>query len=122
MPNKTDLDRIIEYGIQGVPELRPEERRKWLGEFRERVILGLTIEQTYMEEAPSHVEKALKDRDAKLVIVNHNIAMNVIGKYMQIAKKANKEFKSIATDSQEAMGLVVVSDEAVEREDVEIKI
>lgn len=122
MQNKSKLDRTIEYGIQGIPELRPEERRKWLGEFRERVILGLTVEQSYMEEALYYAEDALNDRMAKVIIVNQNIAMDVIAKYMRLAKKIGKEFKSIATDNEEAMGVVVVSHEAVERENVEVEI
>lgn len=122
MTDKTNLEKTIEYAISGVPEIKAEEKRKWLGEFRERVILGLTMEQSYMKEATYYAEDALNDKKAEIVIVNQNIAMDVMSKYMKLSKITGKDFKSLATNNKEAMGIVVVSKQAVERENVEVKI
>lgn len=122
MADKTELQKIIEYGISGVPEIKAEEKRKWLGEFRERVILGLTMDQSRMEEAEGYVEDALKDHMADIVIVNQKIPMEIMSKYMRLAKDVGKEFKTVATNNEEAMGIVVVSGQAVERENVEVEI
>lgn len=122
MTDKTMLEKTIEYAISGVPEIKAEEKRKWLGEFRERVILGLTMEQSHMEEALYYVEEALEDNMSELIIVNQNMLMEMMSKYMSLAKNTGKRFKSVATNNKEAMGVVVVSSKAVERQNVEMEI
>lgn len=122
MPEKDELERTIEFALKGAPQLKPEEKRKWLGEFRERVILGLTPSQVLKTEAFSIVKKALEDREAEMLIVNHNIPMEITSRYMKLASEINKEFKSVATEAKEAMGLVVASRRAVDRENVLVEI
>lgn len=122
MSGKTELEKTLEYGIMGTPQIKPEEKRIWLGEFRERIILGLTMEQVRMMEAPYIVRKALKDPMAEILIVNNNIPMEITRNYMKLAREMDKEYKSMPTDAREAMGLVVVSRSAVERKDVLVDI
>lgn len=119
MTEKTELERTIEYAIRGAPQIKADEKRKWLGEFRERVILGLTIEQSHMKEAPDCVEDALKHNMADVIIVNQNMTAEMMSKYMRLAQNTGKRFKSVATNNEEAMGVVVASDKAVEIENVE---
>lgn len=119
MTDKTELERTIEYAIRGAPQIKVDEKRKWLGEFRERVILGLTMEQSHTKEALRHVEDALKHDMAEIIIVNQDMLMEVMTEYMKLAKVTGKRFKSVATDNEEAMGVVVASSKAVEIEDVE---
>lgn len=118
MSEKNELERTIEFALRGAPELKLEEKRKWLGEFRERIILGLTPEQVQKIEAIQVVREGLRDPMAEMLIVNNNIPMKITAKYMQLAKEMNKEYKSVATEHQEAMGLVVASRRAVDREEV----
>lgn len=122
MSDKSELEKTAQYAATGVPELKPDEKRKWLGEFRERVILGLTIDQVYRDEHITYVKKALEDSMAHILILNQKIPMNIVTKYMKLAKDADCDFKTVSTNSEKAMGLVVVSREAVERENVEISI
>ncbi|SNS49970.1 Uncharacterized protein YueI [Anaerovirgula multivorans] len=118
MSKKNELERTIEFALKGAPQLKPEEKRKWLGEFRERIILGLTPEQVQKVEAIHVVREGLKDPMAEMLILNNKVAMETTVKYMKLAKEMNKEYKSIATEYEEAMGLVVASRRAVDREKV----
>ncbi|WP_026478240.1 YueI family protein [Alkaliphilus transvaalensis] len=118
MPEQDELKKILDFALNGTPELKREEKKIWLGEFRERVIMGLPMEQVLTEDALPYVEEALGDPMAEMLIVNNRIPMGHMGKYMQLAKKMNKEYKSIAVDHKEAMGVVVASRRAVDREEV----
>ncbi|SES83524.1 Uncharacterized protein YueI [Natronincola peptidivorans] len=118
MSDKNELERTLEYALKGVPQIKPEEKRKWLGEFRERIILGLSVEQAKKTEALHIVKEGLKDSMAEMLIVNNNIPMETTSKYMKIAKEMDKEYRSVATDAKEAMGVVVASRTAVDRENV----
>ena len=120
MKDKSELERTVEYAFGGAPQIKPDEKRKWLGEFRERVILGLTIEQAYKPEAMDYVEDALKDKMAEIIIVNQKIPMEITSKYMKLAKEKDRECKIVLNDSGTAMGIVVASSEAVDRESVEV--
>jgi len=44
--------------------------------------------------------------------------MRIMTKYMQLAKRMNKEYKTMATNSSEAMGIVVASRRAINRNNV----
>ena len=55
---------------------------------------------------------------AEMLILNNKIPMDIAGRYMKLAKEMNKEYKSIATKHKEAMGIVVASRKAVERDNV----
>ena len=93
MKDKTELERTIEYAIKGVPEIKAQEKRKWLGEFRERVILGLTMEQSHMREAFHHVEDALKHDMAEFIIVNQNMSMEAMSNICALLKILVKDLK-----------------------------
>ncbi|AOY75587.1 YueI family protein [Clostridium formicaceticum] len=118
MSEKNELERTIEYALNGVPEIKIKEKRKWLGEFRERVVLGLTMQQAQKMEALNTVKEGLRDPMAEMLIVNNNMPIETTAKYMKIAKEMNKEYKSVATEHEEAMGVVLASRSAVDREDV----
>lgn len=118
MSKKTELERIIEYGISGVPELKAEEKRKWLGEFRERVILGLRRDQVTEIGAFNVVKEALRDSEAGMIIVNNNVPMDVNARYMGLAKEMKKDYKSVASNYDQAMGLVVAGLGPVNRSNV----
>lgn len=120
MADKSELEKTVEYAIGGIPQLKPDEKRKWLGEFRERVILGLTMDQAYKSEAKDYIKNALNDSMAEIIIVNQKIPMDIVSKYMKLAKDTDKEFKTVMTNNEDAMGIVVVSRKAVERENVEV--
>ena len=85
MTDKTELERTIEYAIRGAPQIKVDEKRKWLGEFRERVILGLTMEQSHTKEALRHVEDALK-HDMAEIIIQSICWMEVMSEYMKLHK------------------------------------
>ncbi|SCY87320.1 DUF1694 domain-containing protein [Alkaliphilus peptidifermentans] len=122
MSEKDELQRTVEFALKGTPELKAEEKKIWLGEFRERVIMALKIEDAKLMEGLLYTEKALEDSRAEMIIVNNKIPMKIMGKYMELAKRKNKEYKTINTDSKHAMGVVIASRMAVDRENVEQEI
>ena len=120
---KSELERTVERGIHGVPKLRPEEKRVYLGEFRERVIIALTPEEIHYEEALEVVEKAIKEEEAFRLIVNSKkVSTEYNRKYMHLARDNGREYKSYNPESKDAMGLVVVSQKAVNRDKIRVEL
>ncbi|MCD5413762.1 MAG: YueI family protein [Clostridiales bacterium] len=117
---KDELRRTVERGLGGMPEVKATERKKWLGEFRERVILGLTLKQCREEQSLHYVREVLKDSMADKLIVNNKIPMSIISKYMRLANEMEKDFISRVAQCEDAMGVVVASTVAIERENIDL--
>lgn len=119
MDNKSELEKTIEFALRGAPEIKREEKKKWLGEFRERIVYGLTVEAALQMESIYYIEKAMEDPEAEMLIVNNRLPSSIINNYMQLAKRLNCEYKSVETDFHGAMGVVVASPRAINRDTVE---
>lgn len=120
---KSELEQTLQRGIYGPPKIKGEEKKVYLGEFRERVIVALSVEEVFYDEAVKVAEEALQDPKAHRLIVNHNkLTSPWTKKYMALARKYDKEYKSFHTEEKEAMGLVVASREAVNRQNIRVKL
>jgi uncharacterized protein YueI len=118
---KSELEQTLQRGIYGPPKIKGEEKKIYLGEFRERVIVALSVDEVFYEEGVAVARDALKDPKADRLIVNHNKMTSRWSKeYMSLAQEFDKEYKSFQTQAREAMGLVVVSKEAVNRENIRV--
>ncbi|QXM06703.1 YueI family protein [Crassaminicella indica] len=114
MEKQSELEKYINYGLSGTPQIKADEKRRWLGEFRERVVFALTFEQINRKEAVKVVEEKCKDERVDKIIVESSVLDTVIEKFMDIAKKYNKDYKTV--DMQNTNGeiaLVLASSEAV---------
>lgn len=69
MQPKDKLQQYIEQGIYGAPELKKEERKQYLGQFRERVIKVLTQEQLQDSRYVDGMIQALQDPRAHSLYV-----------------------------------------------------
>ncbi|MBN4050685.1 DUF1694 domain-containing protein [Alkaliphilus sp. AH-315-G20] len=118
---KDELRKTVERGIGGVPEIKASEKKKWLGEFRERVILGLTVKQCSSECSLHYVREALKDAMAEKLIVNNGMSINTISKFMKLADEMEKNFISRPAQCDNAMGVVISSSVAVDRGNVDLE-
>lgn len=115
---KNKLEQTIAAGMHGAPEIKKEEKRTFLGVFRERVIMYLTQDQV-KETAlyPEFIEAFQHAKFAKMLI-NCATGRQFTAKYQKLAQKMKKPY-SIIADARyaEAAGLVAVSNDAA---DVEI--
>lgn len=117
-----ELKRTIEFGLHGAPELKLEEKKIFLGEFRERVIMALTREDAQRTLAMDRVQEGINDPDAEMIIVNNRIPIDIMSKYMKLAKTFNKEYKTVDSTSSKAMGVVIASRRAVDRENILVEV
>ncbi len=108
-------------GIYGKPEFKKEEKNRFLGEFKERVIRHLTYDQVVEPGTYSEILQAIKHPEAEKLIIDRNVDLDKAHDYIELAHQHNLSFKRI--DSPELKGdiaLVVASDDAVEVENREV--
>lgn len=113
--NKSKLEEKVIEGIYGEPELKREEKKRFLGEFKERVIRYLTYDQVMEPEIYPEILEAIRDPEAKELIIDRRVDLEAAHDYIKLASENDLSFRKI--DSPELKGdiaLVVVSDHAVE--------
>ncbi len=67
---KSNLEKTIAVGIHGTPQLKMDERRRFLGFFRERVIQAATFRQLTSKEGIQALVQAVHDQLANEVVVH----------------------------------------------------
>jgi uncharacterized protein YueI len=116
---KSELERTIQAGIQGAPNLRGEEKAQYLGEYRERVLRVLTRSQVWEKVVYPEIEEALKDPRAAMLVVHGDIKPQVVEKYRKLAQARGKPVTSRAdSDYSGETGLVVAARDAVDADEI----
>ena len=117
---KEELSKMISVGYGGVPELNREEKRNYIGEFRERVLFALTKDKIGNSKYYPMIEEVLKDKRAKKLLLNGNIISGSVHEYRVLAEKYNIIAKEIYDKHLTGnIALIVASDDAVDVENIE---
>jgi uncharacterized protein YueI len=120
--NKSELEKALTAGIHGAPEIKKDEKRHYLGVFREQVIAILSTKQIKEAVIYPEIAQALKDKRSAKLIINGSINNCFTKKYQLLSKKSNKPYTVVADpDYAENTGLVIASNEAVDIEHVDIE-
>ncbi|WP_408955190.1 YueI family protein [Natroniella sp. ANB-PHB2] len=116
---KSELERKVGVEAHGGLELKKGERNQYLGEFKERVLKALTITQVEEEGVYPEIITSTKDSAAKKLIIDSKVSSSAAKEYIKVARENNLSFKKVSSpDFKGEIGLVVVSDHAVNREDI----
>lgn len=117
----SELEKILTYGLHGVPELKHGEKTHYLGEFRERVLLRLTNRQVAEPGLYPEVIEALKDPRSARMVINGHLSDRFEEKYHQLCRKLGKKYTVVHDPATKGdTGLVVVSDQAVDVESIDV--
>ncbi len=91
MQKKSELEQILSVGLSGTPELKREEKMRYLGFFRERIVEAVTFRQLGCEAAKNALLKAIHDpRSAELVV--HQRVSSLVMPYLLVARKKGVDF------------------------------
>jgi len=119
LAEKNDLEKALSVGLQGSWELGKEEKKQYLGQFRERVLKVLTLEQVEEKVVYPEIREALSDPKASQLIVNGKASQEAEERYRLEAKKCNISVLSLnSSELVGSIGLVVAASAAVERADI----
>lgn len=117
--SKPTVDDYLQQGIHGPKELKPEEKRLYLGTYRERVIIVLTQMQVSEENVDKEVEQLMKENSEAHLFLNGHMNYSFLSKYIQLARKYNITFTVVTNKEYNSpYGLVIAHDYAVNKEDI----
>jgi uncharacterized protein YueI len=119
--NKPSVDEILQQGIQGPKDIKPDEKRKFLGTFRERIIIALRKNQVMEKEIYPQVENVMRENKTAHLFLNGTISYEELSKYVKLAKKYKIEHTIVTNKEHDTeIGLVLAMDQAIDKEEIYI--
>lgn len=116
-----DIQDILQEGIHGPKEINPEERKKFLGTLRERILAVLTKSQVKESGTNSQIEELLKQNPKVKMLLNGDIDYSYLRNYIKLANSNHIPF-TISSDQEHPtdIGLVLAYDYAIDKENIYI--
>lgn len=117
--SKKDIEDYLQEGMYGAREINPDEKRKYLGTYRERVILALTKPQVRGEKGLKELENnMIKFPDARL-LMNGNMSFHFFKPYRELASKNNIYYTSVTNREAESdYGIILTEKTAIDLENI----
>lgn len=119
MKSKPNVEEYLQRGIHGEKIINPEERNKFLGALRERVVLVLTQQQVLEPGTYQEVDKSIKSNPQATLYLNGNISYSYLSDYLKLATKYNCPY-TIVNNNESTLGLVLANDYAIDKENIYI--
>ncbi|WP_157842996.1 YueI family protein [Bacillus sp. FJAT-44742] len=117
-----DVNDYIQEGIHGSRRVNPDEQRRFLGTFRERVLIALTKEQVMKKGTYPEVEEMIKKYPDAHLLVNGLIGHKAVSEYTRLASENGIHAQRVTDhDSNTDIGLLLASDIAVDNEEIFIE-
>ncbi|MDR7001984.1 YueI family protein [Neobacillus niacini] len=118
---KPTVDEVLQQGIYGPLETKPEERRKFLGTLRERIIIALKKGQVGESKVHPQVEQEMKKYPKAHLLLNGTMNYSQLSKYVKLAAKYKIEHTIVTNkDHDTEIGLVLALDHAIDKEEIYI--
>lgn len=116
------VEDVLQEGIHGKKEIKPEERKKYLGTLRERVVAVLTQGQVREKTVYPEIPRLLKEHPSATVLLNGAMDYSEISKYISLASKNKVAYKIVASNEHVSeMGLVLAYDTAIDQDVITIE-
>jgi len=119
-----DLQKHLDNAMYGTPLLKPDEQRKYMGTFRERCYLTMTIEQMKKTEDKANFLKELAQHPDATVLLNGAMAIDLQSAYIKLINERQTKFTVVndfVENTPNALGLVLTATEAVNEEIIDIE-
>ncbi|MGD6833115.1 YueI family protein [Sutcliffiella halmapala] len=114
-----NIDDYIDNGLKGTPEIKPGERKEYLSQLRERVILALTNGQVMQAKVYVPLGDLMKRYPGSRLYLDGDINYAHLSKYTKMANQYNVPF-TIVDDkaSSTNIGLVLANPHAVDKDEI----
>ena len=80
-----DLEHFIKAMALGIPTIKPDEKRAFLGHFRERVAMAVTIRQLRDARITGMLDSVLKRYPGYRIFLNGRMGESLVNQYMMQA-------------------------------------
>lgn len=116
------VEDYLEQGIFGPKDIKPGERKEFLGTLRERVIMVLTKSQVFEKDIYPEIEDNMKRYSQASLFLNGQMDYQYLGKYIKLSNKYSIPYKIVLNkDYNSKLGLVLAEKNAIDKENIYIE-
>ncbi|MCM3677031.1 YueI family protein [Peribacillus simplex] len=120
--SRLKVEDYLEQGIHGPKEIKPGERREFLGTLRERVVIVLKKSQVFEANVYPEIEQLMKQYPRSKLFLNGQMDYQYLGKYIKLAMSHNIPYKIVLNkDYNSNLGLVLAENNAINKEGIYIE-
>lgn len=110
---------ILEYGIYGTPETKPDERRVFLSTIRERIFLALTKRQVIRKGMYDDAVSLIRSKRGIRLYINGDIGYSFYANYVKEGAKHSVPFTVVTPEKPTPFGLIIATENhAVDKEKI----
>lgn len=122
---KTPVQQRLENTIYGTPKIKPDEQRKFLGTFRERVCLTISVAELKEQDWSKAITEEINRQIGQIMFLNGNLPDNILRPYIKLATQHNFPF-TLKTEADyktnpESLAIVIAAKSAVYQSPVDVK-
>ncbi|WP_156290319.1 YueI family protein [Oceanobacillus salinisoli] len=118
MADKNVNDYLTE-GMYGTRLPKEDERKKYLGTLRERIVLALTVGQVMTDKGIDKLEEMMKENKEAKLLINGQVSTRFMSKEKALANKYNIPYTIITNEENSTdIGAVLTYDYAIDKEDI----
>lgn len=121
---ENELQKHLDKGRYGTPLVNPDEQHKYMGTFRERCYLSMTIAQMKNPEDKASFLKELNQHEDANILLNGKMPESLQAAYIQLATKNNARFTVVndfVDSAPDSFGLLLVAKEAVNEPVIDVE-
>ncbi|WP_088809603.1 MULTISPECIES: YueI family protein [Listeria] len=116
-----NLQDYIDNGLYGPKELNPAEKKKYLGTYRERVIVALNKSEVLSKKMLPELEEKVLTYEGSKLLLNGALGYALLRPYIQIAERTKHEFSIVSREEEDTdIYLVLADTKEVNIEDVHL--
>ena len=121
---KSSVEDRLQSGVYGTRKLKPDEQRRYLGTFRERVYLTISVQQIKDHDWTAAVAKEIKRQGKPHFFINGNLDDDLVHPYILLASKNNCPF-TVKTGDQfktdpDRNAIVLANDKSVYQDPIDV--
>lgn len=118
-----DIQDYLKSHVFGAPQLKPDEKRAFLGNYRDRVALALTVGQLRTAKAEQLVCNVLRRYPGLRIYINGRMGKTIVNRYLKVAVSMNYPFTILAQNGMRVkqplqendFGLVIAGSKKITR-------
>ncbi|MFC4024816.1 YueI family protein [Oceanobacillus longus] len=117
--SKKSVDDYLTDGLYGTRLPKENERIKFLGTLRERIVLALTIGQVMTDSGINKLEEAIKENPKAQLLINGHVPYRFLKAEKALANKYKIHYTTITNNEKDTdIGAVLTYDYAIEKENI----
>ncbi|MDK8541839.1 MAG: YueI family protein, partial [Enterococcus faecalis] len=118
-----DLQQRLDKGMYGTPLVNPEEQHKYMGTFRERCRLSMTVAEMKDAQNQKHLLEELAKHPEVTVLLNGEISSDLQSTYIKLLNQHGANFKIVnnfVENNPDSLGLLLAEKHAVDEPVIDV--